>query len=60
MGKISEILANSREIAISDKEIDDYIDLLLSHTIKTHADEAISDEDFLEFQRQLQNKNNKA
>ena len=46
MGRISEILAKSREISISEKEIDDYIDVLLSHKIIVYTPIEVSDEDF--------------
>ena len=46
MGRISEILAKSREISISEKESDDYIDVLLSHKIIVYTPIEASDEDF--------------
>lgn len=51
MGKISEMLAKSRDIALSDSVIEDYIDILLS--FKDTPDGELSDDEFLKFAEQL-------
>lgn len=57
MGKISEILAKSREIEINEQTVLDYIDVLLSHIDNKDKNEDMSDEDFLEFFNNLKDKN---
>ncbi len=47
MGKISEIIAKNKDIAISEKEANDYINVLLGHKNNTAANSDLSDEDFI-------------
>ena len=54
MGKISEILAKSREISINENTINDYIQVLKSHKEDTSQND-ISDDDFLDFFNNLHN-----
>lgn len=54
MGKISEILAKSREIAINETTVLEYIDVLLSHKNTAKADD-MSDDDFRAFFNNIKN-----
>ncbi len=56
MGKISEIIAKSKDISISEKEISDYINVLLSHKIYNEPKHEISDEDLLKLAEKLKYK----
>ena len=47
MGKISEIIAKSRDITITDEVVEDYIRVVLSHDDGIGDDENLSDDDFL-------------
>lgn len=53
MGRISEMLAKSKEISISPKELGDYIDVLRTHKIEKTAQHELSDEDFIKFTENL-------
>ncbi len=55
MGKISEMIAKTRDISVSEKEADDYIRVLLSHKIIENKED-ISDDDFLKLAQNLKNK----
>lgn len=55
MGKISEMIAKTRDISVSEKEADDYINVLLSHKI-IESKTDISDDDFLKLAQDLKNK----
>lgn len=57
MGKISEIVALSKEYPQSFEAVSDYIDVLNSHTISNEAQDAeISDDDFLAFAQKMRDK----
>lgn len=58
MGKISEIIALTKERTESRETVSDYIDLLNSHTINSgeNEDSEISDDDLLALQQKLRNK----
>lgn len=56
MGKISEILAKSKEISITEKAIDDYIDVLLLHKINEEPKSEISDDDLRNYAENLKHK----
>ena len=47
MGKISEIIAKSRDITITDEVVEDYIRVVLSHDDGIGDDGNLSDDDFL-------------
>lgn len=53
MGRISEIQAKTKNILITEKEIDDYIRVLLSHKIETNAVQELSDDDFKKYVENL-------
>lgn len=56
MGKISEMLTKSKDININEQSIEDYINVVLSHDDKkTVKGEEMSDEDFLDFFKNLKN-----
>lgn len=55
MGKISEILAKSKDISITSVEAEDYIKLLVERR-KKPSDGQITDGDLLELQKRLQSK----
>lgn len=58
MGKISEILAKSKDISITSTEAEDYINLLLERREKP-VDGQITDNDLLELQKRLQSKHSR-
>lgn len=53
MGRISYILAKSREITVDAATLDDYIDLLLSSSTDKPSAAEMSDDDFLKYVQQL-------
>ena len=55
MGRISEMIAKTRDISVSEKEANDYISVLLSHKI-IENNAGISDDDFLKLAQELKNK----
>ena len=57
MGKISEMLAKTRDIDINLQTVRDYINVLLSHNDSIAEKEDLSDEEFLDFFNQLKQKN---
>ncbi|MEG0614171.1 MAG: DnaB-like helicase N-terminal domain-containing protein, partial [Oscillospiraceae bacterium] len=56
MGKISEILARFREILVTEQEIDDYIDVLLTHKDKAVQKTELTNDELLSLQAKLKNK----
>ena len=55
MGKISEIIAKSRDITITDEVVEDYIRVVLSHDEGIGDDENLSDDDFLKMVEKMKN-----
>lgn len=56
MGKISEIIALSKEVTLSAETIKDYIKILNTHEVfEEKTDGEISDDDFLKFAQKLRN-----
>lgn len=56
MGKISEIMAKSQDITISENVVDDYIKVILSHTEKISEISDVSDDDFVDIINKMKNK----
>lgn len=52
MGRISEIIAKSRNISITETEINDFINVLLNYS-DTKKSEELSDDEFLQLQQKL-------
>ena len=56
MGKISEILAKNSDISISEVEVEDYINVLLSHKLNIQPQSDFTDEDLLKLAEKLKYK----
>lgn len=59
MGKISEIIVKNKDIAISEKEADDYINVLLGHKNNNAANSDLSDEDFINLVNEIKKSQHK-
>ncbi|MCX7658619.1 MAG: hypothetical protein N2Z57_08075 [Oscillospiraceae bacterium] len=59
MGKISEIIVKNKGIAISEKEADDYINVLLGHKNNNAANSDLSDEDFINLVNEIKKSQHK-
>lgn len=55
MGKISEIMAKSRDITISENAIADFINVVLSHTETISDTDNLSDDDFITMVEKMKN-----
>ena len=55
MGKISEIMAKSQDITITENAINDFINVILSHTENVSDIGDLTDDDFLTMVEKMKN-----
>jgi len=55
MGKISEIMAKSQDITINENAINDFINVILSHTGNVSEIGDLTDDDFLTMVEKMKN-----